>query len=148
MEPLSRTMAVVYLAVTFLLGGVTGWSVGYKSGRSQAFRPPPSSGTMSQRILERLTQDLELTPEQQRQIEPLIQSGAAEMEKLHRETTLKIREAIKRGHEKLFPLLTEKQKTKLAELDAAREKNGWGRWGGPRPPETNREPTRQPPPRP
>ena len=90
---------------------------------------------MSQRILQRLTSELTLTEDQQRQIEPLIKEGAAEMEKLHRETTQRIREAIKAGHQKLLPLLTEAQRKKLAELDAEREKNGWGREGRSRAPE-------------
>lgn len=135
MKPFSRSTMAIYLAITFLMGGVAGWAVGYQSGKSQVFRPPPPSGPMSQRILQRLTSELTLTEDQQHQIEPLIKEGAAEMEKLHRETTQKIREAIKLGHQKLLPLLTEAQRQKLAELDAAREKNGWGREGRPRGPE-------------
>ena len=139
MKPFSRSAVVVYLVATFLLGAVAGGAIGYRSGQSQFFRPPPPSGPMSQRILQRLTAELTFTEEQQRQIEPLVKEGAAEMEKLHRETTQRIREAIKAGHAKILPLLTEVQRAKLAELDAAREKNGWGRGGGPRPPEPGPE---------
>ena len=136
MKPFSRSAVAIYLAITFLLGGVAGWAVGFQYGKTQVFRPPPPSGTMSQRILQRLTSELTLTEDQQRQIEPLIKEGAAEMEKLHRETTQRIREAIKAGHQKLLPLLTEAQRKKLAELDAEREKNGWGREGRSRAPES------------
>ena len=135
MKPFSRSAVIAYLVATFLLGAVAGGAIGYRSGQSQFFRPPPPSGPMSQRILQRLSSELTLTEEQQRQIEPLVKEGAAEMERLHRETTQRIHQAIQVGHQKLIPLLTEAQRKKLAELDAAREKNGWGRGGGPRPPE-------------
>ncbi len=139
MKPFSRSAVAIYFAITFLLGGVAGWAVGFQSGKSQVFRPPPPSGPMSQRILQRLTSQLSLTEEQQQQIEPLIQEGAAEMEKLHHESMQKVREAIKAGHQKLLPLLTESQRKKLEELDAEREKNGWGREGRSRAPEPGPE---------
>lgn len=145
MNPISRSAAIAYLAVTFLLGGVAGGAAGYRWGRLQWFRPPPPSGPMSQQIVQRLTAELSLTPDQQRQIEPIVQEGAAEMAKLHRETTERIHEAIRRGHEKLKPILTEAQQAKLAELDAAREKFSKQRWGGgphPSSPPESKEPAK------
>jgi Spy/CpxP family protein refolding chaperone len=141
----TKTAMLVYLAATFFLGGIAGGAVGYRYGRQPIFRPP-NPVSMLQHQKERYSRELELTAEQQKQLEPLLQQNMDEWEQSHHDRMKQVQALVKQSRERIETILTETQKTKFRESERNRE-NAFGRGGpgGPRgpggPPHDEHRPT-------
>lgn len=72
--------------------------------------------------LERITTELELTPQQQAQVAPIIEGAKPQIRAIHQEAMEKTRAVLQTSVAQLRPLLTAEQQQKLDKLQQAREK--------------------------
>lgn len=121
MNLLTRKAAVLYLAATFVVGGLAGAAAGYNYGRKPRFRPFDREG-MRQRICTDLSTKLKLTPEQVQQLEPLVQQGMEEFDTAHKQHIERIRELKRKGDERINAILTPEQKALFEAEQLRREK--------------------------
>lgn len=130
MTPLTRRRLLLYLAGTFVLGAIAGGAFGF--GRSQ--RPPSKPfdrEVMRDRICKSLITDLELTPDQQVKLDPIIRRNMEEFEAVHRDHFAQIGEVMKRGRERIAAILTPEQQAKFEAMEREREKQRRKDRGGP-----------------
>jgi hypothetical protein len=77
--------------------------------------------------VQRLTQELDLSSEQQKQLEVIIASVQAQYKAIHQSTDPQINEARQKGREQIRAILTPEQKPKFEEflkrLDEDRKRN-------------------------
>ncbi len=124
------TVAVV---VGFLLGGTFGtWHARTQlSPRFGWWKMKHGDGTMRQRMLERFSRELKLTPEQQTKMGEIF--GAAREQMLAMRSEMRPRfEALRQStDESIRQMLTPEQQAKFEQLKAARQcaRGGGGWWG-------------------
>ncbi len=83
--------------------------------------------------LEQLTEGLNLTPDQQAKVQPLIDQAKPQIAEIHREAMQKIKSVIASTVSQIRPLLTPEQQKKLDENQNARRGRSNARKGpGPR----------------
>jgi Spy/CpxP family protein refolding chaperone len=134
----SRSLRIIlYAALIFLAGAITGALVAPRLGRT--FMRPPDPKQMSQHMLARLQSGLQLTDKQAAQIKPLIENAGADMETIRRETTKRVLDRIAETNAQISLFLTPEQKAKFMKMEAEHRKRlGHGhRFGeppGPPPP--------------
>jgi len=77
--------------------------------------------------VQRLTQELNLTPEQQKQLDTIMISVQAQYKAIHQSTDPQINETRQKGREQIRAILTPEQKPKFEEflkrLDEERKRN-------------------------
>jgi len=104
------------------------------AGFSVALAQNPRSGGSRGHRLEQLTEGLNLTPDQQAKVQPLIDQAKPQIAAIHREATQKIKSVITSTVSQIRPLLTPEQQKKLDENQNARRGRMNGRKGpGPGP---------------
>lgn len=123
--------AIGLLIAVFVLGGVVGSLGTYLAGHVR-------SGSHRQRIIDRLTQQIDLTPAQAKQVEEILEDGHKRWSAVFRQSQEQARPQYDAVHAetraRIRAILTPAQQTKfdafLKRLDAehrAREKQGRGR---------------------
>jgi Spy/CpxP family protein refolding chaperone len=131
--PLNRKTALLYLAGVFLLGAVAGGAIGYSQAqpRPKFGGPPPKPEDYVRGKCERLTKQLNLTPEQLSKIEPVVRERMEKMRSLNEESHRRVIEALKDSDRKLSEHLDPEQKSKYAEIQAQKLNRGpgWSPWG-------------------
>ena len=133
MTPPTRRTVLLYLSATFILGAVAGGAVGYGFGRRPIFRPFDREA-MRARMCDDITRSVGLTPEQQKQLDPLVRQGMDEFEAVHREEMGRIREVMKKGHNRIAAILTPEQQVKFDAFERERESRRQSRPHGDSPP--------------
>jgi Spy/CpxP family protein refolding chaperone len=94
---------------------------------------PRGGGGARGRGLEELTEGLNLTPDQQAKVQPLIDQARPQIAEIHREAMQKIKGVISSTASQIRPLLTPEQQKKLDENQNARRGRKSARKGqGPR----------------
>ena len=116
---LTRKSAAIYLAAVFLAGLAAGGAAGFSVGKRNAFAPPRPQD-MASHICERMKSKLHLTPEQVRQIEPLVNETAAELKAVHSTTAERITEIFQTLNQRQAQFLTPEQKVLLEEMERER----------------------------
>ncbi|MCW5547670.1 MAG: hypothetical protein KIT44_01770 [Opitutaceae bacterium] len=111
----------------------------------------PADGQFAVMILKRLSQRLELTPEQEAAIRPIVAQADQEMRRLRREGFRESLAVAERMHAEVATILTEAQRRQLEQMKQAMRER-WAqdrhrRWGEGPPPngEPRRERPRPPP---
>ena len=112
----SRGKVIGYMAALFVAGLVTGALVGWRVAEAKLgpLLPHPDITAM---LWDRLNAEVHLTPEQQKQAEPLVQKTGATMQKMrldHIEEYKKMREEL---NKQIEPFLTPEQKKLLVEME-------------------------------
>jgi Spy/CpxP family protein refolding chaperone len=103
-------------------------------GFSVALAQNPRGGGSRGHRLEQLTEGLNLTPDQQAKVQPLIDQAKPQIAAIHREATQKIKSVITSTASQIRSLLTPEQQKKLDENQNARRGRMNGRKGpGPGP---------------
>jgi Spy/CpxP family protein refolding chaperone len=103
-------------------------------GFSVALAQNPRGGGSRGHRLEQLTDGLNLTPDQQAKVQPLIDQAKPQIAAIHREATQKIKSVITSTASQIRSLLTPEQQKKLDENQNARRGRMNGRKGpGPGP---------------
>ncbi len=125
--------AIVLLLAVFVLGGVLGCLGTYLAGHMR-------NGHRRQRIFDRLTEQVQLTPAQQKQVEAILADGHQRFEAVYRQSQEQARpqyEAVRNDiRARIRALLTPEQQPKfdafLKQIDA--ERKAREQQGPPRPP--------------
>ncbi len=72
--------------------------------------------------MERLTKDLDLTPQQQAQVDPIVEQVKPQIKAIHEDAMKKSQAVMEESMAKIRPLLTPEQVAKLDKMKAAHEK--------------------------
>jgi Spy/CpxP family protein refolding chaperone len=121
--------AAFWVGVVFLLGAALGGMLGYVFAHHTAMAAPAQMTDAQKRAqkVQRLTQELNLSPDQQKQLDAIISSVQAEYKAIHQSTEPQIDQARQKGREQIRVILTAEQKPKFEEflkrLDEERKKN-------------------------
>jgi Spy/CpxP family protein refolding chaperone len=121
--------AALWVGVIFLLGAALGGMLGYVFAHHTAMAAPPLLTEAEKRAqkVQRLTQELRLVPDQQKQLEAIIASVQAQYRAIRQSTEPQINEARQKGRDQIRAFLTPEQKSKFEEflrrLDEERKKN-------------------------
>ncbi len=121
--------AALWVGLVFLLGAALGGVLGNVFGVHARNAAPSQLTEVEKRAqkVQRLTQELNLSPDQQKQVEAIIASIQAQYKAIRQSTEPQINEARQKGREQIRTILTPEQKPKfedfLRRLDEERKKN-------------------------
>jgi Spy/CpxP family protein refolding chaperone len=121
--------AAFWVGLVFLLGAALGGMLGYVFAHHTAMAAPAQMTDSQKRAqkVQRLTQELNLTPDQQTHLDAIMSSVQAEYKAIHQSTEPQIDQARQKGREQIRAILTPEQKPKFEEflkrLDEERKKN-------------------------
>jgi Spy/CpxP family protein refolding chaperone len=121
--------AALWVGVVFLLGAAVGGMVGYIFAHHTALAAPAQLTETARRAqkVQRLTQELDLSADQAKQLDVIMASVQAQYKAIHQTTDPQINEARQKGREQIRAILTPEQKPKFEEflrrLDEERKKN-------------------------
>ena len=121
--------AALWVGVIFLLGAALGGMLGYVFAHHTTMAAPAQMTETEKRAqkVQRLTQELNLGPEQQKQIEAIIASVQAQYKAVRQASEPQFNEARQKGREQIRAVLTPEQKPKFEEflkrLDDERKRN-------------------------
>ena len=124
----SNRKAFLLVLVVFVLGIALGAVGAYLAGgRVWGARPVAENHRDKRaRILEQLTHDLSLTPDQRKQLEAILEEVGAKFQALHQQIAPQSEQVRKQGREQIRAILTPEQRPKFEEflrkLDEERKK--------------------------
>jgi len=125
-----KQRAALWVVVVFLLGASLGSVSGYLfEARSHAdTKPVLSDDARRAQKVERLTKDLKLNADQQRQLDDAIRDAQVKFKAIREASQPQIEATRAQAREKVRGFLTPEQRTKyeiyLSQLDAERKRNG------------------------
>ena len=114
-------LAFAFLLV-FVAGGTTGAFFGFHHIRHHVILGPPKSGEVGDRMREHFRRTLDLTPEQETKIAPIIDATSTKLEAIRVETAERVRTVMEDSKKEVAPLLTPEQQKKLDKLEAQHRK--------------------------
>lgn len=115
---LKWTLAVAFLLV-FAAGAMTGGFVGtryFKKHRNIKMMVPAHEGVVAQRMREHLRRELELTPDQEVIVVPMIDEASAKLQTIRTETAARVRATMEEAGRQMAPHLTPEQQAKAEKL--------------------------------
>jgi Spy/CpxP family protein refolding chaperone len=129
-EPNVRQKATLWLAIVFVLGaalgGVLGYAFAHHSYASE--RTALSAEARRAQRREQLTRDVQLTPEQRKQVAAILDQAQVEYKAVHTAMDPQIDAIRQKNREKIRALLTADQRPKfeqfLRQLDEERKRVG------------------------
>ena len=135
---MSRTPLKDWLlvALIFAVGMIAGASL-MVAFRHEGPHEPPGAQQIRNHWLAHLTRALELTPDQQAKIEPILADAGNQIQALHRDEIDRISKIMDNANERIAPLLTPAQQEELKKIHSERERAFSGHlrpWDGPRGP--------------
>src|ERR1700686_4888241 len=103
-ETSATRKAALWVGVVFLLGAALGGMIGYVFARHTALAAPPQMTEAAKRAqkVQRLTQELNLSPDQQKQLDAIMASVQAQYKAIHQSTDHQINEERERGGERIW----------------------------------------------
>jgi len=128
-ETSATQKAALWVGVVFLLGAALGGMLGYVFAHHSALAAPPQLSEAEKRAqkIQRLTQELNLTPDQQKQIDAIMMNIHAQYNAIRQSTEPQIDVARQKGREQIREVLTPEQRPKFEEflkrIDEERKKN-------------------------
>jgi Spy/CpxP family protein refolding chaperone len=134
----TQIKTLIYIAAIFLAGAATGGIVGACSAKRMMFLHPPRPHDLAEHLRFQLHSKLDLTPEQQRRIDPIVEQTGTELKAIHLEAMAKVAKAIDNTHVKIAAELTPEQRIKLEEMEKERREFLDHHPFGPPPPHGNR----------
>lgn len=108
------------LAVIFFAGAVSGGALTF--ALSSHFMHPPGEDAMRTRWMTHLTQKLNLTPDQQAKIQPILSDAARRIQSEHRDEVDKMGQIFKETDDQIAAILTPEQNAELKKMQEEREK--------------------------
>ena len=146
MSVLSKWKIALSLAAIFFAGGVSGWMIGAKAAKQKIFSPPDSK-EISSHLRDRLHSKLDLTEDQGKKVDALIEKNSKEMQAIHGDCMKKIFQGMTSFNAQLKALLTPEQQAKFEDMERERReaRKNWEQRhprgpGGPKWDGTNRPP--------
>ena len=126
----TRVKGALLLLLAFLLGAATGaLGFGLYQARSGWWGPRKDPARFQQFQLKRLTQELDLRPDQRQQVEVILRDSGQEFARLREEMAPRIREIRGRSREKIRAILSSEQQAKFEVLEKEWERRA-ERWRG------------------
>ena len=133
-----KVRLILSLAAMFVLGAISGVGL---TMFCHPFFGPPRPGKIAEHLQNFLTGRLSLTADQQEKLKPITIDFAAQADKLHADSIQQFKQLADTTDDRIAPLLTPEQKTKLDQLRKQRDDDfakhvggpdGWMRhtWGG------------------
>jgi Spy/CpxP family protein refolding chaperone len=110
------------LAVIFIAGGFTGAALTMVFS-GHFMHPPGPPADMREAWMGRLTRQLNLTPDQQAKIEPILRDTSDKVQKIHQEEFDKIRPILQASDDQIAAILTPEQKAQLKQMAAKRDED-------------------------
>jgi len=101
--------------LVFIAGGVTGVFLSAAVAR-HCLMGPAHHGLVAERMRERLTAQLKLTPDQVAKISPIIDKAGTQLEQIRRETGRRVHETFADSHREMSAYLTDEQRAKLEQI--------------------------------
>ncbi len=120
----------ISLIVVFFAGAALGVFAGAMHARQIFFRG--HGGFVAHRMREHLRRELQLTPEQNEKITPILDQMDQRLEAIRTETGQRVRDTMNQSHNEIVPLLNLEQQKKLDEM-RERHKHMMRMHGGPPP---------------
>jgi Spy/CpxP family protein refolding chaperone len=114
-------LALAFLLV-FVAGGATGAFFGVHHLKHHVFLGPPHSGDVGYRMREHLKRALDLTPDQEKKIAPIVDATSTKLETIRVETAERVRTVMDDSKRDVAPLLTPEQQKKLEKLESQHRK--------------------------
>ena len=118
--------AAFWVGIVFLLGAALGGMIGYVSAH-KSYAAGPQAPPTHQQKLDHLTQELQLTPAQQKQLDSILTDMEGQYKEIHKQTDPLIDQTRQRGRNQVRAILTPEQLTKfeafLHRIDEERKKN-------------------------
>ena len=127
MNGLSKWKLALYLGALFAAGGVSGWVVAAKMAKERAFAPPRFE-EFATKMRVQLHEKLSLTPEQQEQLDAIIEQNSKEMNAVHGEFMKRIGAGRSNRTARINAILTPEQQQKFEALEKERTEQ-WRRKG-------------------
>ena len=129
-EPTVQQKATLWLAIVFVLGaalgGVFGYYFAYRSYASERTVLSPEARRAQRR--EKLTRDVQLTPDQQKQVIAILDQSQIESKAIHDVMDPRIESVRQKTREQIRGLLSAEQKPRFEEflrhLDEERKRGG------------------------
>jgi hypothetical protein len=137
-----RWKLIIGALLVFLAGGMSGFF--FASMHGHVFIEFHQPDQMSMRMKEHLRHQLNLTPEQEAKISPIVEKMAGQLEQIRGETGDRVRKTMQDAHHEMEGLLNNEQKKELAQMEE-RHRASFHMHHGMHPPEGEMPP---PPPRP
>lgn len=106
--------------VVFIAGGVAGGFLGVLEARHHRF-DFSGHGSLVEKVRDRMQSRLDLTPEQLKETDPILDHAARQLEEIRAETGKGVREVFVETDRQLAPHLTDAQRRKMKELEAQRK---------------------------
>lgn len=123
------------LSIIFIVGVITGSAL--TIGLGPRFIHPPGQLPMKHHWMDYLTHQLNLTADQQAEIEPVVTDATTRIQSLHRDDVERDSAIFKTADERISAFLTPDQKVKFQKMESEREKmfsghlHPWAPHGGP-----------------
>src|SRR5260221_11012 len=128
---LTRWKIGLYLLAIFAAGGISGWMIESRTAKQKILsaRPPEEAGReMSKQIASsfrrRLHSKLNLSPDQARQIDAVIDRSSCEIQGVHGECIKKIRQGLSNRNAQIAAILTPKQRQQFEKIKKEPQ-DGW-----------------------
>jgi Spy/CpxP family protein refolding chaperone len=124
-----RQKAALWVGLVFLLGAALGGTLGYVFARSSYAAAPAqlSDDVKRHQKVERLTQELGLSADQQQQLDAIIADVQGQMKTIRQSSEPQLDEVRQRGRDRIRAILTAEQKPKFEEhlrkIDEERKTN-------------------------
>ena len=104
----------VALVVVFSAGVASGLFAGARHGRRVFVSKHPHF--TGDRMREHLRRELQLTPEQEQKVAPVIDRAAAELDAIRQETQQRVAKTMNDSHQEIAPLLNPDQRERLGSM--------------------------------
>jgi len=130
MSVLSKWKIGVYLVAIFCAGGVSGWMLGARAAKEKLFAPPDPRD-ISSHMRDRLHSKLDLTQDQGKKVDALIEKNTKDMQAIHGDCMKKIHQGMTSFNGQLKAILTPEQQEKFDEMERQRREAFRNRHGGP-----------------
>jgi len=115
---------ILYLVLLFVAGAVTGSVITYGSvQRTGLGGPPRPPGDIVAHLKQKFQTRLDLTPEQQAKINPMVEKAGVALRAAHDDSTKQFARIFDDLNAQVATVLTPEQKTKLEEME--REHREW-----------------------
>ena len=114
-------LAFAFLLV-FIAGVTTGCLFGALHLKKRHIIGPPHSGDVAGKMREHFRKALDLTPEQEAKIMPIIDTTSTTLEAIRLETAERVRTVMAKSKQEIAPQLSPEQQEKLEKLEAHHRK--------------------------
>ena len=125
----SKWKLVIYLLGIFAAGAISGWVVAAKATKEKLYSAPKPQEVKS-RLKELCDGRLQLTPDQQKQFDAIIEDNFRKIESLRHEHMQQVGELLAKRSERIMKMLTPEQQQEFRAIEKERWQSFKGRGPG------------------